>query len=353
MATNYTPVADGEQATADLFNNVFDQFDDAIGDRTTLTTTEQDSLVGALNEVSDTVGTRLNPDGTLKAGAVDATSVIADGIITSAKIGSGQIQTTNIGADAVTASKILDGNVTSSKIPTGAISTAKIADDQVTNAKMGTDVKVGSLASLLTTVKDSFQSALNEVYTRLAGISNSDGTLKDGAVSTAAKLAADAVTTAKILDANITNAKMASDVKIGSLAALTTTVKTSIQAAINELVTSIASVVTSIANLTGGAGVIDARLKEWTKGDAYELTAITHVADAQSGDGKMISSATVKWPDGSGGTLTVDTKAKESLFYVIDAYHITHTVSGKTVTQAAATRDSQGLVTSKPALTVA
>jgi len=41
-----------------------------------------------------------------------------------------------------------------------------------------------------------------------------------------------------IADDSITNAKLATDVKVGSLAALTTTVKTSLQAAINELVTS-------------------------------------------------------------------------------------------------------------------
>lgn len=40
-------------------------------------------------------------------------------------------------------------------------------------------------------------------------------------------------------DSSVTNVKMASDVKIGSLASLTTTVKTSIQAAINEIVASI------------------------------------------------------------------------------------------------------------------
>jgi hypothetical protein len=40
-------------------------------------------------------------------------------------------------------------------------------------------------------------------------------------------------------DSSVTNAKMASDVKIGSLASLATTVKTSIQAAINEIVSNI------------------------------------------------------------------------------------------------------------------
>jgi hypothetical protein len=40
-------------------------------------------------------------------------------------------------------------------------------------------------------------------------------------------------------DSSVTNAKMASDVKIGSLASLTTAVKTSIQAAINEIVSNI------------------------------------------------------------------------------------------------------------------
>lgn len=51
-------------------------------------------------------------------------------------------------------------------------------------------------------------------------------------------------------DGTITDAKMASDVKVGSLAALTTTIKTSIQAAINEINTKPASPIVKCTNLS-------------------------------------------------------------------------------------------------------
>lgn len=95
----------------------------------------------------------------------------------------------------------------------------------------------------------------------------------------------------------------------------------------------------------GGSGVEDARLIEWTEAGAYELTAITVDGD------EVITTATVKWPDGSAGTFTTTTK--DSTWLAVNAYTITHTASGNTVTQAAVTRNAQGTITTKPALTVA
>lgn len=88
-------------------------------------------------------------------------------------------------------------------------------------------------------------------------------------------------------------------------------------------------------------------LKAWAEAEAYALTAITY----DSTYPLVISSATVAWPDGSGGTLTVDTI--NSTWQAVDAWHVTHTISGKTVTQSAVTRDSAtGKITAQPALTV-
>ena len=101
----------------------------------------------------------------------------------------------------------------------------------------------------------------------------------------------------------------------------------------------------AITDLHGGAGVLDDILKEWTEGEDYELTAITRDAD------DVVTTATVKWPDGSAGTFTTTTK--NSTWLAIDAYTITHTASGKTVTQAAVTRNATGAITTKPALAVA
>jgi len=101
----------------------------------------------------------------------------------------------------------------------------------------------------------------------------------------------------------------------------------------------------AITNIAGGANVTDAVLKAWAEGEAYELTAITYDSDG------VVTTATAKWADGSAGTFT--TTSKNSTWLAVDAYTITHSTSGKTVTQAAVTRNSDGNVTAKPALTVA
>ena len=101
----------------------------------------------------------------------------------------------------------------------------------------------------------------------------------------------------------------------------------------------------AITNLHGGAAVTDDLLKAWAEAEAYELTAITRDADG------VPTTATVKWPDGSAGTFT--TVTKNTTWLAVDGYTISHTVSSKTVTQADVTRDGDGNVTVKPALTVA
>jgi hypothetical protein len=95
----------------------------------------------------------------------------------------------------------------------------------------------------------------------------------------------------------------------------------------------------------GGAAVEDQVLKQWTEAEAYEMTSITCDADG------IILSATVKWPDGSGGTFTRTTK--NATWLAIDAYTITHTASSSTITQTTVTRNASGQITAKPALTVA
>jgi hypothetical protein len=128
------------------------------------------------------------------------------------------------------------------------------------------------------------------------------------------------------------------DAAIGNLTTLTTTAKTSAVAALNEIDAALT------ANV-GGAVASDQVLREWAGGEDYELTAVTYDSDG------VVTTATAKWPDGSAGTFTTTTK--NLTWLAVDAYTISHTASGKTVTQAAVTRDGNGLVTVKPALTVA
>lgn len=101
------------------------------------------------------------------------------------------------------------------------------------------------------------------------------------------------------------------------------------------------------ANVLGGSTISDQLLKMWTESKAYEMLAVTYDGTYPS----LITSATVQWPDGSAGVLTIT--ATDTTKLVETAYTITHVASGKTVTQAAVTLNTYGFVTVKPALTVA
>lgn len=96
---------------------------------------------------------------------------------------------------------------------------------------------------------------------------------------------------------------------------------------------------------SGASAEDDSVLKMWTNSGAYAVTSATRDSDG------VITTASVSWPDGSTGTFTRTTK--NATFLTIDAYTVTHTDSGKTVTQPAVTRDSSGNVTAQPALTIA
>lgn len=104
MSTNnHTAISTGAAANAATINTPLGTLDAAIGNLTTLTTTAKTSAVAAINEVdadatlavarigaaasaSGSIATSVDTDGTLKAGAVDVAAVIADGIITDAKL---------------------------------------------------------------------------------------------------------------------------------------------------------------------------------------------------------------------------------------------------------------------------
>jgi hypothetical protein len=94
-------------------------------------------------------------------------------------------------------------------------------------------------------------------------------------------------------------------------------------------------------------GDFDQVLKGWAVAGSYEMTAITYNVTYPT----VIASATVKWPDGSAGVLTVT--AFSTTWLEETAYTITHVGSGLTVTQPAVTMDAYGQITVKPALTIA
>lgn len=102
-----------------------------------------------------------------------------------------------------------------------------------------------------------------------------------------------------------------------------------------------------ISDAPGGTLATDQQLISWTESAAYELTAITYHGTYTT----VVATATAKWPDGSAGTWTATTI--DATWEAVNAYTISHTLSGKTVTQAAVTRNADGNITAKPALTVA
>lgn len=128
------------------------------------------------------------------------------------------------------------------------------------------------------------------------------------------------------------------DAALGDLSTLTTVEQSNLVEALNEV----------RANaLLGGIYVTQQQLKGWAESGAYEATSITYDTTYPL----VVATATVKWPDASVGTFTATTI--NGTWETVDAYTITHASSGFTVTQAAVTRDINGRVTTKPALTVA
>lgn len=109
-----------------------------------------------------------------------------------------------------------------------------------------------------------------------------------------------------------------------------------------------ATFVTAIQNYAyGGANAHSKLLIAWTEAESYQPVTVTYHGTYEY----TVSTMTVKWPDGAGGTFTTDTI--NATWEGIDAYHITHNGSSQTITQAAVTRNGDGNVTAKPNLTVA
>lgn len=164
-----------------------------------------------------------------------------------------------------------------------------------------------------------------------------------------------AIATGAAANASTFNAPLGQlDAAIGDLATITGGAESSVVAAINSrigadavLSATISALTGIVEGITGSSSVTAQQLKDWTEAESYEVLAITYSTNYPD----VVASATLKWPDGSAGTFTSTTI--NASFICVDAYTVSHTASSKTVTQAAVTRDSEGKVTTKPALTVA
>lgn len=88
----------------------------------------------------------------------------------------------------------------------------------------------------------------------------------------------------------------------------------------------------------------DDRIAAWFNSQAFTIT------NAQVSASGVITKAAIRWPDGSAGQYNVT--AINATFGAADSWTYTHSITGKTFTQAAVTRDASGVVTFVPAIMV-
>ncbi len=98
----------------------------------------------------------------------------------------------------------------------------------------------------------------------------------------------------------------------------------------------------TLASIPPGSLTPSARLAEMAQAGSFTLTSAT--LDGQG----VLTSATVRWPDGATGTLTVTATSGD----LVSGYTVTHSLTGKTVTQPAVTLNANGDITAQPAITV-
>lgn len=137
MGNNFTaideinPVA----ATGDLFNDVYEEFDGAIGDRSLLTTTDATAMADNIPLV--TAIRRVYTQ--LVAAAASITTITAAGWVTATRLATDAVTSIKIQAGAVTTAKIAASAVTDNELASNAVTTAKITNLNVTGGKIARD----------------------------------------------------------------------------------------------------------------------------------------------------------------------------------------------------------------------
>ncbi|HET6558748.1 MAG TPA: hypothetical protein VFG54_15625 [Prolixibacteraceae bacterium] len=172
-------------------------------------------------------GTYPNP--TIAAGAVGTTEIAFGGVqngniganaITTSKVANGTVTSSKMADDAITTIKILNGNVTTAKIADGNVTTAKIADANVTIAK----ISATGTADATTYLRGDGSWSTPAGGGGLSGAAGGslsgtypNPTIAAGAVGTTeiavggvqnGNIGANAITTSKMADANVTIPKI-------------------------------------------------------------------------------------------------------------------------------------------------
>jgi len=120
---------------------------------------------------------------------------------------------------------------------------------------------------------------------------------------------------------------------------------------VGQLDTNGVSLSTYIAGLSNVWGAVsnavsmtDSNLLQCVAAEGFQLLTI------QRDSNSVATNATVRWPDGTGGVFTAS--SVNTNWQAIDAFTITYTNRSRTITQSAVSRDVNGAVTNKPALTI-
>jgi hypothetical protein len=239
--TTLTGTNTGDQDISGIATNTA-----AIGTLSSLTTSDQTNIVNALNEVKLVADT-----------AAGGGTVVGDGTVTNAKLAT-DVKVGSLASLTTTSKSNLVVAINEVKsIADAASSGAVPGDGTITNLKLATDVKVGSLATLSTTAKSTVVAAINELYTNKANTSalgtaaalnvpasgnaasgevvkGTDTRLSDSRTPVSHTHVAASITDFQTtVTANTTVA--ANNTAIGTLSSLTTTAKSNLVVAINEV----------------------------------------------------------------------------------------------------------------------
>lgn len=155
-----------------------------------------------------------NPTATIPNGSITADK-LASNSVTSEKIADGAVTTNDLANGAVTSAKIADGTITTSDLADGSVTTAKIANSAITTTKIADEaVTANKLANDAIPTMSTTTPGIAKVG---AGLAMNNGAIELDADTTGISGAVDAwldahpEATTTVVDGSITTAKLADD----------------------------------------------------------------------------------------------------------------------------------------------
>ena len=277
--------AGGSGSIAEMINNAKAEINGKIGNLENLNTTAKADLVGAINEVLAAVGT----------GGVDAQVTIDSSITTEGmaksytiKQGGTTVGTIDIPKDMVVSSATVETNPEGQAAGTYIVLTiANAAEDKI-YINVGKLVDIYTAAQGATQVQLSIDQSKNEISASIVA----------GSI-TATELAADAITTEKIADANVTKAKLSSEVQ-ASLEKANSAVQSVTEGTADGTISvdgtavsvhglkSAAYAEASSFDAAGMAGTAEANAKSYTDAEIQKLDADVSSAAVEAGKGIQV-----------------------------------------------------------------